>query len=118
MIGDIKRYKKAGLYNNWIQTLKGFKRLDRFNWECEHGPLKDGYFLHHKDGDYLNCEVDNLELKKNGYGLLWTTEKLDYIKKNIHKKDKELAKYFGVRLNQLRSARKTNKIMKRTNGTT
>ena len=34
--------------------------LDRFNWEKEYGECYPRITLIHKDGDYRNCEVENL----------------------------------------------------------
>ena len=36
--------------------------LHRYNWEKVHGPVPKGMNLVFKDGNYRNCQVDNLEL--------------------------------------------------------
>lgn len=39
---------------------RGF--LHRHKWEDAHGPIPDGYEIHHRDENTLNNEIDNLEL--------------------------------------------------------
>lgn len=52
-----KRYYLCG---NYFQR-KG-ARLHRMVWESIHGPVPDGYHVHHKDGNRANNQPDNLEL--------------------------------------------------------
>ena len=52
-----KRYYRCGHY---FQR-KGV-RLHRLVWESIHGPVPDGYHVHHKDGNRANNHPDNLEL--------------------------------------------------------
>lgn len=41
--------------NNW-------KYLDVLVWESEYGPIPFGHVVVHKDGDLLNCKLENLRL--------------------------------------------------------
>lgn len=36
--------------------------LQRYNWIQKHGPIPSGHVIRFKDGDTMNCEVDNLEM--------------------------------------------------------
>lgn len=49
-----KSYKfiRIGL-SKWVS-------LSRFTWEMKHGPLKEGEVIRFKDGDPMNCDIDNL----------------------------------------------------------
>ncbi len=38
------------------------KRLHRYLWEKHNGPIPKGWHIHHKDGNYLNNNLSNLEL--------------------------------------------------------
>lgn len=38
------------------------KRLHRYLWEKQNGEIPDGYHIHHKDDNYLNNDLSNLEL--------------------------------------------------------
>ncbi|MFH0757349.1 MAG: HNH endonuclease signature motif containing protein [Bacteroidota bacterium] len=55
------RRKRSYLYikiaepNKWLH-------LHRYIWEMEHGPIPKELNLVFKDGDFLNCQIDNLEL--------------------------------------------------------
>lgn len=40
---------------------KGVRRLHRVIWEHHNGPIPDGYDIHHKDGNTLNNDPENLE---------------------------------------------------------
>jgi hypothetical protein len=35
-------------------------------WEAEHGPLREGWVIHHRDGDPLNNALENLEAMSKG----------------------------------------------------
>ena len=66
---------------NWIiqpylnSKKAGFVCVSRFVWECYNDcVLMDGVDFVHKDGDWMNCSIDNLEVevwywgwKKNRY---------------------------------------------------
>ncbi len=56
--------KKGGnkLYK-WIRvTLRDWRMLHVYNWEKHNGPVPAGYIVVFKNGDTMNCEVNNLEL--------------------------------------------------------
>ena len=36
--------------------------VHRLEWYKHHGPIPDGYHVHHKDGNRKNWHIDNLEL--------------------------------------------------------
>ncbi|WP_080458778.1 HNH endonuclease signature motif containing protein [Roseovarius sp. A-2] len=38
----------------------------RHVWECAHGPIPDGYQIHHRDGDRTNNKLWNLEALRPG----------------------------------------------------
>lgn len=41
---------------------RGPRFLHRWVWECTHGPIPDGFVVHHKDHDTRNNGIDNLEI--------------------------------------------------------
>lgn len=51
-----------GRYDIKIAHPKTWKRLATYNWEKVHGKIKNGMFIHHKDGNPLNDDIKNLEL--------------------------------------------------------
>lgn len=62
-IGTIKLRKRTGRESFLkIKTESGWKILHIANWEREHGPIPKGYALKFKDGNRLNCKIENLEL--------------------------------------------------------
>lgn len=42
-------------------TGKGYKTLHREKWEYYNGQIPKGHHIHHKDGDYFNNDIENLE---------------------------------------------------------
>lgn len=44
----------------------GVKRLHQEIWEDAHGPIPEGWVVHHIDGDPLNNDIDNLECLPRG----------------------------------------------------
>lgn len=38
----------------------------RWVWEQHHGPIPEGYVVHHRDENPMNDDLENLELKKWG----------------------------------------------------
>lgn len=36
-------------------------RLHQYKWLCERGEVPEGYHIHHKDGNRLNNDIENLE---------------------------------------------------------
>lgn len=39
-----------------------WKLLGRYIWEQHNGTIPPGHRIHHKDGNVLNCEIENLEM--------------------------------------------------------
>lgn len=56
----------------WFVNNRGYymdrkgRLLHRVVWEATHGPIPEGYVIHHKDGNRLNYNVANLELMSRG----------------------------------------------------
>lgn len=38
------------------------KHIHRLEWQKHHGPIPEGYIIHHIDGNKLNWNIDNLSL--------------------------------------------------------
>lgn len=55
------RDDRTGYYLN--STIR--KRLHRYVWECEVGPIPKGYHVHHIDGDKANNDLSNLSIMTN-----------------------------------------------------
>lgn len=60
--GDISiRMDKNGYQYKYIRVKLGvWKLLHRVTWERHHGPIPRGYNVQFKDGNQLNCDIDNL----------------------------------------------------------
>lgn len=57
------RYDNRGVAVPHIRISLGkWEYLARHTWREHHGEIPKGYIVVHKDGDSMNCEVDNLEL--------------------------------------------------------
>lgn len=58
-----KRKDNRGVYNYHIRISKGkWVYLSRYIWEQEFGPIPKGMIITYKDGNPMNCVVDNLEM--------------------------------------------------------
>jgi hypothetical protein len=77
--GDISvRVNKGNWPYKWIRVSLGkWRELHRVTWEQHHGKIPKGYNVVFKDGDSLNCDIDNLELvsraenmSRNVYGMV------------------------------------------------
>lgn len=55
-------YKTERGYWRCKDGKKGKTYLHRDVWIAAHGPVPDGYHVHHKDHDPTNWQLDNLEL--------------------------------------------------------
>ena len=47
-------------------ALGKWEYLSRHTWRQHHGEIPDGYLVIHKDGNPLNCDIDNLQLMSRG----------------------------------------------------
>lgn len=58
------RKDKNGNFYKFIKVpgRRNFTYLHRWIWEMEHGEIPRGYVVRFKDGDTLNCIIENLEL--------------------------------------------------------
>jgi hypothetical protein len=60
---SIRFYKKDNKYYKYIRVQKGkWQLLQRFIWEQKYGEIPKGFILRFKDGDTMNCEINNLEM--------------------------------------------------------
>ena len=59
-----KKKKENLIFQPYLGGKKaGFVCISRFVWECFNDcVLMDGVDFNHKDGSWLNCSIDNLEL--------------------------------------------------------
>ena len=54
-------YLSDGRYfKGWVDERKTY--LHRYVWECNNGEIPKGYHVHHKDYNFSNNEIENLEL--------------------------------------------------------
>jgi hypothetical protein len=96
--GDISiRPDKRGIPYKFIRVEQSeWIGLHIVNWEKAHGPVPDGSVVRFKDGNSMNCELDNLELmskaenleKNNGREELTDS----YVLGTLSRKDKSLRK--------------------------
>lgn len=55
--------RRGGTPYKWIRLAKGKWEMLHVNlWKKAHGPIPEGYIVVFKDGDSMNCELDNLEM--------------------------------------------------------
>lgn len=59
----IRRRKSSKRSLKYIRINSGqWKALHRHTWEQHNGPIPKGHVISFKDGDSLNCDIDNLEM--------------------------------------------------------
>lgn len=63
-LDEITQYFDGGLYRMWASEVylsRGGKRLHRDVWQLAFGPVPVGCHIHHRDGNVLNNQLENLE---------------------------------------------------------
>jgi len=55
-----RKYGTGGITKKGYIRING-KMAHRIVWEKENGAIPDGYFIHHKDGNKQNNNINNLE---------------------------------------------------------
>ncbi len=72
-------------YRSWPKDPNQEASLHRFIWIEHNGPIPEGMVIHHKDGDWQNNNIENLEMMPRGkHQSLHVTEKMsdqDHFKK-------------------------------------
>jgi hypothetical protein len=63
--GTIKVWKLKDKLFQVIKTQKGFEPLNRFIWQMNHGNIPEGNNIVFKDGNPMNCTIENLEMLTN-----------------------------------------------------
>lgn len=64
---SIRKDTKTGILYVYIRLALGeWYPLHQYAWECKHGKVPKGHCLWFKDGESLNCTVENLELTTRG----------------------------------------------------
>ena len=65
--GRRELFVKVAEPNPYLKTTGGHMRPKRLVvWEAVHGPVPDGHAVVFLDGDYRNCDIDNLALVERG----------------------------------------------------
>jgi hypothetical protein len=59
---SIRPDKRGQKYKFIRLALAQWQELHRYTWEQAHGPIPEGMLIVFKDGDTLNCELENLEM--------------------------------------------------------
>jgi hypothetical protein len=55
----------------WIRIAERiWRELHRVIWEQYYGPVPEGFKIAFKDGNKMNCEIDNLEIISNADNML------------------------------------------------
>lgn len=57
-----KIYYADGYARVWDSKAKRKRFLHRVVWENKHGPIPEGFFIHHLDQDKLNNRIENLQM--------------------------------------------------------
>lgn len=98
--GDIRvRKDKRGVECKFIRVALGkWVALQRFVWEKEHGPIPDGMIIYFKNGNSMNCAIDNLGMMSKAENALrnsWTTNQPDeYFAFLLAGKQKDLRPFY------------------------
>lgn len=75
VFNGIKYHLCGGYYRRQRWGVPGPSNLHRAIWEHHNGPIPEGWFVHHKDGDSLNNDIQNLELvTQSGHARIHATE--------------------------------------------
>lgn len=64
VLDPITQYFQGSLYRMWPSERylsKGGARLHRDVWKSAYGPIPKGCHIHHRDGDVINNQLENLE---------------------------------------------------------
>ena len=109
-----------------------WKRKNIYMWEKYHGEVPKGYLVGFKDGNNLNCDIDNLELitvsecrrdkmqkfkqRQKEKGIIWTDKELNYIRSCEGKTYKEIAEELQEKFNYRKYTRDTVKEICKKNG--
>lgn len=80
--GDIRvRIDKGGREYKWIRVaLSEWVMLHRLMWEKAFGPIPKGMVIYFKDGDSLNCQIENLGMMSKAENAIrnsWSVNKTD-----------------------------------------
>lgn len=59
-VGDIWILKRFGEKYKWIKTEKGRMLYHRYLWQLNFGAVPKNHVIVFKDGDSMNCDIDNL----------------------------------------------------------
>lgn len=57
------RDKQTGYYLSSSRFAGERKRLHRYVWEFYHGPIPEGFHVHHVNGNKYDNDIGNLELE-------------------------------------------------------
>lgn len=57
------RLTRKGYLRGWHPPSGRQRLLHSVVWEAHRGPVPDGFQLHHKNYDRMDCDIDNLELR-------------------------------------------------------
>jgi len=70
---SIRKDSKGNFYK-WIRITRAhWIPLHRHIWELSHGPIKRGFNIQFKDGDAMNCTLENLEIISKKQNMLRNT---------------------------------------------
>jgi len=86
---------KRGTFAKWIRISQNkWVAYNRYVWEKHHGEIPTGLLVVHKDGNPLNCDIDNLYLITRAENAIRNQdyESDNYIASTIARSDKELRK--------------------------
>lgn len=78
---EVKHYHKGSKKTYWMIKTPEFKRLIHKHvwlWEREYGKVKKGFNVVFKDGETLNCVIENLECISNEELMLRNSKKHSY----------------------------------------
>lgn len=73
-----KPYKFIKVRDGMIPTINNFMLYHRYVWQQHYGEIPKGTYIVFKDGDSMNCDIDNLHLTYSCAERTYTTEYVGY----------------------------------------
>jgi hypothetical protein len=123
--GTIRLWRTEGNSHYVIKINKRYVFLSRHLWEQKHGAIPNGMVIRAKDGNPLNCDIDNWEMvnrnehleKNTGCEALsdkYIVDKLTYRNDILKKQLRQMPELIELKRSQIKLNRTVNELIKTT----